>query len=242
MFHRARSFALAVAVLCGLALPAHATSKHFNPVSPPDSTLVQSPALGTPAEAELGRSMVTFSRATRRPAIRIDAPVSSTEIGIQLTIPSGVLYLIGVNPDGKFYEAPRGVALTSLGTPLPGAGGGLFVPDDAAQPMQTYRYMAFGLGMRPVGRISFKEAEYVERSKQSFRIEFIYTGCVGNMLTATYREFTDDTARPAFTQDLKYDITTDKVIGFKGARIQVLSANNTSISYVVQKGFDEVVE
>jgi hypothetical protein len=48
-----------------------------------------------------------------------------------------------------------------------------------------------------------------------------------------YREFKDNLARPAFTQELKYDLGQSRVIGYKGARFEVLDAGNTAITYKV---------
>ena len=45
-------------------------------------------------------------------------------------------------------------------------------------------------------------------------------------------------ARPAFTQELKYDLGEGKVIGFKGARFEVLSATNVGIRYKVLRHLD----
>jgi hypothetical protein len=48
-----------------------------------------------------------------------------------------------------------------------------------------------------------------------------------------YREFKNSFARPAFTQELKYDLSQDRVIGYQGARFEVLNAGNTEITYKV---------
>ena len=49
----------------------------------------------------------------------------------------------------------------------------------------------------------------------------------------------DDLARPAFTQDLQYDLTESKVIGFRGLRIEIISATNIKIEYKVLNHFDK---
>ena len=54
-----------------------------------------------------------------------------------------------------------------------------------------------------------------------------------NTVTLVYREFKDSFARPAFTQELKYDLSQDRVIGYKGARFEVVNAGNTEITYKV---------
>jgi hypothetical protein len=38
-------------------------------------------------------------------------------------------------------------------------------------------------------------------------------------------------ARPAFNQDLKYDLNDGAVIGFRGARFEVIKATNTEIKF-----------
>jgi hypothetical protein len=211
------------------------------PAPGPVTEVLQVPSVDMPAEAELGGSMVSFSKQLSMPAIRTTQPVTTREMGIQLTIPAGLLYLKGSNSDGKFYEYAGDVRLISLGVSLPNSKAGVFIPNDPSQQNFSYRYMAFGLDLKPVPQVVFSPAVYVENEAVSFRVEFIYTGVANNILTATYREYRDDMARPAFSQELKYDISQDKVIGFKGARVQVLSAGNVSIKYVVQKGFDQLV-
>ena len=69
--------------------------------------------------------------------------------------------------------------------------------------------------------------------------ELIYSGYAKGELKVTYREYVNDYARAAFSQNVSYDHTPNNntVISFKGARIEVLEANNTQIKYKVIKGF-----
>lgn len=66
-----------------------------------------------------------------------------------------------------------------------------------------------------------------------FRRELVYTGRSGQTISILYREYSDDMARPAFSQQLQYDIDKDPVIGYQGARFKVLSATNTEVSFEV---------
>ena len=45
-------------------------------------------------------------------------------------------------------------------------------------------------------------------------------------------------ARPAFSQELKYDLGEGQVIGFKGARFEVVKATNLGITYRVLRHLD----
>ncbi|MFB2778996.1 hypothetical protein ACE017_07490 [Shewanella mangrovisoli] len=86
------------------------------------------------------------------------------------------------------------------------------------------------------------EGKY-ERKKQlsergnSFQQTLIYSGRVGNKINIGYREFSNSTARPAFNNDVEYDLSTSNIIGYKGALIEVIKADNSSITYKLIKNF-----
>lgn len=67
----------------------------------------------------------------------------------------------------------------------------------------------------------------------AFRAQIIYSGLTGTTLRAAYREFVDNLARPAFAQELQYELGQDRVISFKSVRVEILSASNTLIEYRV---------
>lgn len=87
--------------------------------------------------------------------------------------------------------------------------------------------------------IDFKVTHTPVPKKEYFKQEFIYNGRVGNALKFIYREYIDDIARPAFTQDLQYDLSESKIIGFRGLRIEVITATNTNIEYKVISQFQK---
>jgi hypothetical protein len=86
------------------------------------------------------------------------------------------------------------------------------------------------------------EGEY-ERKKRlsergnSFQQTLIYNGRVGDKINIGYREFTNNTARPAFNNDVEYDLSSSSTIGYKGAFIEVLKADNSSITYKLIRNF-----
>lgn len=65
-----------------------------------------------------------------------------------------------------------------------------------------------------------------------------FTGVSRGVISLEYREFSGDLARQAFTQSVSYDLSDGGTIGFRGARIEVISADNTGIRYRVLKPFD----
>ena len=73
--------------------------------------------------------------------------------------------------------------------------------------------------------------------KDSFVQEFIYNGRYEDNLRFVYREFSDDIARPSFTQEVQYDLSEDNLIGFKELQMKILEATNTKITYVLITNF-----
>lgn len=69
----------------------------------------------------------------------------------------------------------------------------------------------------------------------SFQRELVYSGVAKGVVTILYREFNGDMARPAFSQELHFDLGEGNEIGYKGARFQVIKANNVGITYQVTK-------
>ena len=70
-----------------------------------------------------------------------------------------------------------------------------------------------------------------------FHVDVLYQGVSKGEVKISYREFKGGVARPAFTQDVTYEIEKDgtAMIAFKGMRIKVLKANGQEITYQVEK-------
>ena len=69
------------------------------------------------------------------------------------------------------------------------------------------------------------------------REELIYSGIAGDIIKILYREGIDRerSTRPSFFQELSYDLKSSSIIVFKNFRIEVLSANNEGIRFVILK-------
>lgn len=98
----------------------------------------------------------------------------------------------------------------------------------------------YGINLiEPKEKIEFIKTRAILKENEYFKQEFIYNGRVGNALKFIYREYINDYARPAFTQDLQYDLSESEFIGFRGLRIQIINASNTKIEYKVLDYFDK---
>jgi hypothetical protein len=74
-----------------------------------------------------------------------------------------------------------------------------------------------------------------EKSPDYMRKELIYSGVSGGVLEVAYREYRGGLAAPAFFQNLKYDLSSSKIVRFQNFEFEILRADNNSITYQVLK-------
>lgn len=79
----------------------------------------------------------------------------------------------------------------------------------------------------------FEKSNNPSRGDNSFKSQIIYSGLMGNTLRAVYREFSNDYARPAFSQELQYNLEESKVIAYKSLRIEIIKATNSLVEFKV---------
>lgn len=97
-----------------------------------------------------------------------------------------------------------------------------------------------GLYTKKVDGFKTKSDTFVDPNcTNCFKQEFIFNGKVGSSLKFIYREYVNDMARPAFNQELQYDLNESNIIGFKGLRLEVVNATNTNIDYKILSSFNK---
>lgn len=77
--------------------------------------------------------------------------------------------------------------------------------------------------------------------ENSIQQTLIYNGRVGSKVKVGYREFSSNYARPAFNNDVEYDLSESKTIAYKGALIEIIEATNQYIKYTVKKNFNKAI-
>lgn len=80
--------------------------------------------------------------------------------------------------------------------------------------------------------LKMSSVPYLSKEK-GFKAELLYTGITGNSLRLTFREYSNDMARPAFTQELTYNLKESAVIAFRTLKIKVIKATNSSLKFTV---------
>lgn len=74
---------------------------------------------------------------------------------------------------------------------------------------------------------------------RAFQQTLIYTGRIGSKLNISYRETSNSLARPAFGTSVEYDLNTSNIIGYRGAKLEILDATNETITYKVISNFNK---
>ena len=157
----------------------------------------------------------------------------------KIKIKAGILYLLTEDENGKYYRDSGAEWGNETGW-RPEIGG-IYVPRDSKKPAVNFLRTSaietgWDLGKIPSEGITY--TTYEEWDNDSFKRELVYGGISQNTVSLLYREFKGAIARPAFSQELKYDLTEGNEIGFRGARFHVIKANNTSIRYKVLRPLD----
>lgn len=213
---------------------------------PAQEVLVDWPAVGSTATATVGAQMVRVSRAAVVPVLALQeetvltTPYSRSE-RMRLRVPRGELRLVGRDQDGgMFYEAAQALPLSYESEGFADedtetAFGGIYLP--AAGAPAVYWTDA---GARDQARIApARVAAFTQARREigqdgtGVRRELVYAGISQTTVSLLYREYWGNAVVPAFAQELRYDTQLGKVVGYKGARLEILEASNTEITYRV---------
>lgn len=199
------------------------------------------PTVGEIKTIEVGESLVYKDKQISIPAIDIEQVIEQnfTNFGktYLITILPGRYVEKGKDLNGKYFEAPVGKTLEN-GRKLP-KGTGVYVADNDPRKTEFYAMANATTPLSyPREGIPFVKSVQQTRDELSFRKELVYTGISQTVVSILYREFKDDLARPAFSQDLKYDLSESKVVGYRGARFEIIKATNQGLTYKTLKQLD----
>lgn len=237
------AFIWLIAILGGCALGG--ASQSYPPVAIKRHPLefVIQPELNVETTAELGNTLISTKFVERIPTIILTTGLSHSVqhngIDISINVPGGELTEWAEGQLGTYYVSSDffAIANTLIGSTRLADAGGVVIPKDNTPAKYAFRrpqgYDYHLISESPV-QIEYKKgSDKIIPHRESFAKELIYTGITKNTISILYREFSNDLIRPAFTQELKYDLSEGAVIGFKGARFQVIKATNTEIKYKV---------
>lgn len=220
---------LGAALLAGCATSTRPVASRIETVDRPGANEV--------ATANLGDSLLTRGVVYWRQAIRTSGP-TQINMGVGNTV---------VAPQGTYvYRFEDDKARYFMGGPPVSSGlatgsfvdGGLCLARTSDVIIGVSAFPG-GCGDKNLAAASFESVTVPDSAVSNiWRKELIYNGRSGDTIRVIYREYSGDLARPAFTQELQYDLSQQTEIGFREVRLQVEAATNTSIRYRVLQTFD----
>jgi hypothetical protein len=221
----------AAAVLAALSLTSCVTTNlNYRPLA----TEVSEPPIGQIVTAEVGNTMVKQGKYVESDAVYLPAEVSIGLFGAYKLMP-GYYIREGEDAKNEFYHPERS------------AEGGDVRVGAMADPFKTILVEKFNPTICAVTTLNVKACERNVRFQRvkrptltadGFQQTLIYSGRVGSKINIAYREFSNNMARPAFNNDVEYDLNESMTIGYKGAEIEVVEATNRYIKYKVIRNFN----
>lgn len=206
----------------------------------PNVELINRPVMGATAEAELGDTILEKGRLSTYDGLLLRNQLSWGDSVIlkKFTIPPGRLRARIQDGQHVYYTSDRMTSTDALLGTTPYPAGGLCTPKGTIAPVKMF-IRAGACTMNPNHKPDVEAVKITDLDAPGLRRELIYNGRSGDTIKFLYREFAGDYARPPFSQDVQYDLKDGNDIGFKGARIHIVSATNTKLSYVVLASFPD---
>lgn len=93
-------------------------------------------------------------------------------------------------------------------------------------------------GLRNTKEVIFGETGRVATEKGGFAAELVYSGISNSTLRVSYREYVNDMAQPAYSQELTYNLSESNIITFRSVKIKISHADNSEIEYSVEEDND----
>lgn len=205
------------------------------------------PALNESVTKEIGERLVSQGEEDFQEAVKITSIDNSNIRFYGTAFPyftGDILPLSGQNQSYKYYYRKSDNKVTSTGRYNSSeVSYGIAVRKSDNKPFVFYNQVMGSLGgmqVKESAGLQIENTTFTDPNcKNCFKQEFIFNGKVDNNLKFIYREYTENMARPAFTQELQYDLKDSNIIGFKGLRLEVIKATNTSIEYKVNSYFSK---
>ena len=228
MYRIASIFAVLLLTSCAT------TNTNYRPVA----VEVSDPPLGKVVTAEVGGTMLKQGKYVESEAIMLNQDLKIGLIGAY-SFSRGYYLREGEDGKNEFYH------------PEPGPEGGRVDKSALADPYRTMLVSKSAptvCGVSVFGakicekNVSFQRVKRPALMSDGFQQTLLYSGRIGNKINISYREFSNNTARPAFNNDVEYDLSESMTIGYKGAEIEIVEATNRLIKYKVIRNFNQAIQ
>ena len=233
-----------------LALLAGCAVSPITPIDMTDRKVIDMPVPNRVLTINLGETLVAKGIRTTGQALEVS---KLTKFGKAPGEASILTCAMSVNPASQFYRGrwktdseiadcygPFTIQQTQSDGSTDFNCPGQYIVGDVCQDKLSDDFFVAALNFKFPLKQDFGNLAIVEKvvtSQTNFVQELIYNGRSGDTLKFIYRELANDMLRAAFTQDVQYDLSQSREIGFKNVRLEVIEASNTSITYKMLSNF-----
>lgn len=188
------------------------------------------PPINSPAVASVGDRVYEKSHLTVIPAYVVDMAFSGKNIFARVVI----------TPGDKFIRIPSKATLKACRSPtvnafLKGVYDACLYDDDGDGTFDRFGGNEVQGGKKLTQPIPYKPSEFVSPTSDSLKQTVIYLGSTKDTLRLSYREFVNDMARPAFTEEYTFPLGAafPQPISFKGVKLTVTAIDGDGLHYFV---------
>ena len=187
---------------------------------PSEIKQIDYPALNSVNTVTVGEVMVDKGIEATTKFVRITSAISVTAD----TIPAGDYQIVGGDEKYLYFQVVRDYYTNNV----------IRIGRESGDEI----CLIYSIGTKGCGNSNaFEVYEEAIEAPDSFRQTLIYNGRAGNSAKIIYREFQGGYARPAFDNDAVYDLSESMSIAYKGVRLDVIKADNVSITYMMLSNF-----
>lgn len=193
------------------------------------------PPVGAVSSAGIGESVLEHGLSIELDAIHVPRDVA---VSLAYTVRSGTYTKDGETRQGAFYSPSRhGDPGEIMRAPLSDPVRAVHVPTrgDRICVVSIFNLKSCRKGRK--GSL-WRETTQLAMSDRAFQQHLIFNGARGDRIRIGYHESSPSIARPAFSNEVEYDLAHSSVIAYKGARLEVLDASPDHIAYRVLSHFD----
>ena len=224
-------------IILGIVLLSGCSSTKLNYA--PVTTQISEPPLSVSTVTPIGGAMLKQGTSTETKGLVLNQKNNINNY----TFSKGFYPQIGEDEKYTYHSYQMGPGLNGFGGLM--ITGGLFGPmqNDAvslrATKGSTQLCVDRSMGAKACDtEIGYRRTTRPIISESNFQQTLLYSGRVGDRIKVGYREFSGNTARPAFSNEVDYDLSQSMEIAYKGAIIRVEEADNKKIRYTVIKNFN----
>lgn len=191
----------------------------------PEITSHDFPALNTETTVYLGEEMLIQGTQLTGKSIYVRQPVD----GVCYDINSGKYRLVGMDDKNYYLSHEDSVSIAALCDPIQG----LYVPRNDQNKVCVITIF----GASSCYNADTEMQTYNIISPDHIQRTLIFSGKTGNKVEFMYAERSG--LQTMMTHNVSYDISQNPIIGYRGARIQIISCTNESITYIVLNNFPD---